>query len=150
MLELPDMTSSTYLLLQNRRVKSISQWEALYHVIEYLCGPMRGAHDRFPQQYCQCSAGQWFKSEPWNWAQPQDREISLFKFQKLINEVKMREFMTINLSKRMATFLLFLSCFDSLVYCKYFSANIRNQHIQYWTSFFQGSAVWLKQRLINT
>ena len=28
----------------------------------------------------------------------------------------MREFMTINLSKRMATFLLFLSCFDSVVY----------------------------------
>ena len=31
----------------------------------------------------------------------------------------MQEFMTINLSRSMATFLLFLSCFDSLVYCKY-------------------------------
>ena len=34
----------------------------------------------------------------------------------------MQEFMTINLSKTMATFLLFLSCLDSMVYCKYYKS----------------------------
>ena len=33
----------------------------------------------------------------------------------------MNEFCVVNLSKRMASFLLFLSCFDSIVYCKYIS-----------------------------
>ena len=31
----------------------------------------------------------------------------------------MKEFMMINLSRSMATFLLILSCFESQVYCKY-------------------------------